>query len=63
VPRLLAGEAVTTIAFDLNYSSPAAFTTVFKKLIGTTPIPIAGRHHEPLMSISRFAAVRARLPP
>jgi len=37
VPRLLGGEAVTTIAFDLNYSSPAAFTTMFKKLIGTSP--------------------------
>lgn len=37
VPRLLAGEAVTTIAFDLGHSSPAAFTTVFKKLIGSSP--------------------------
>ena len=35
--RLLGGEAVTTIAFDLDYSSPAAFTTMFKKLVGTTP--------------------------
>ena len=37
VPRLLGGEAVTTIAFDLDYSSPAAFTTMFKKLVGTSP--------------------------
>ena len=37
MPRLLAGEAVTTIAFDLYYSSPAAFTTMFKKLVGTSP--------------------------
>ena len=28
-----------------------------------SPIPIAGRHREPLMPISRFAAVRARLTP
>jgi AraC-like DNA-binding protein/mannose-6-phosphate isomerase-like protein (cupin superfamily) len=37
VPRLLAGEAVTTVAFDLDYSSPAAFTTMFRKLVGTSP--------------------------
>lgn len=37
VPRLLGGEAVTTIAFDLDYSSPAAVTTMFKKLVGTSP--------------------------
>jgi AraC-like DNA-binding protein len=37
VPRLLGGDAVTTIAFDLDYSSPAAFTTMFKKLVGTSP--------------------------
>jgi AraC-like DNA-binding protein len=37
VPRLLAGEAVTTIAFDLDYSSPAAFTTMFRQLVGTSP--------------------------
>jgi AraC-like DNA-binding protein len=37
VPRLLGGEAVTTIAFDLDYSSPTAFTTMFKKLVGTSP--------------------------
>jgi AraC-like DNA-binding protein len=37
MPRLLAGEAVTTVAFDLDYSSPAAFTTMFKKLVGHTP--------------------------
>ena len=37
VPRLLAGEAVTIIAFDLDYSSPAAFTTMFRKLVGASP--------------------------
>jgi AraC-like DNA-binding protein len=35
VPRLLNGERVTTIAFDLGYSSPAAFATMFKQLMGT----------------------------
>jgi AraC-like DNA-binding protein len=37
IPRLLAGEAVTSIAFDLDYSSPAAFTTMFKTLVGASP--------------------------
>ena len=37
MPRLLAGEAVTTVAFDLDYSSPAAFTTMFKTLVGVPP--------------------------
>ncbi len=37
LPRLSNGERVTTIAFDLGYSSPAAFATMFKTLVGTTP--------------------------
>ncbi len=30
LPRLAAGDAVTTIALDLGYESPAAFTTMFQ---------------------------------
>ena len=37
LPRLAAGEAVTTIALDLGYDSPAAFTTMFKRLTGVAP--------------------------
>jgi AraC-like DNA-binding protein/quercetin dioxygenase-like cupin family protein len=37
LPRLAAGEAVTTIALELGYESPAAFTTMFKRLIGVAP--------------------------
>jgi len=37
LPRLLCGERVTTLAFDLGYSSPAAFTTMFKQIMGTAP--------------------------
>jgi AraC-like DNA-binding protein len=37
LPRLAAGEAVTTIALDLGYASPAAFTTMFKRLVGVAP--------------------------
>jgi AraC-like DNA-binding protein len=37
LPRLLTGESVTAIAFDLGYSSPAAFTMMFKQLMGSAP--------------------------
>lgn len=37
LPRLAAGEPVTTIAIDLGYESPAAFTTMFKRLTGIPP--------------------------
>jgi len=37
LPRLVAGEPVTTIALDLGYASPAAFTTMFKRLLGAPP--------------------------
>ena len=37
LPRLAAGEPVTTIALDLGYDSPAAFTTMFKRLTGIPP--------------------------
>lgn len=38
LPRLLRGERVTTLTSDLGYSSPAAFTTMFKQIIGTAPL-------------------------
>ena len=37
LPRLLDGERVTTIAYDLGYSSPAAFAVMFKQLVGLAP--------------------------
>ena len=37
LPRLMAGERVTTIAFDLGYAAPAAFTTMFRQLTGASP--------------------------
>ncbi len=37
LPRLAAGEAITTVALDLGYDSPAAFSTMFKRLIGMAP--------------------------
>jgi AraC-like DNA-binding protein len=37
LPRLAAGEPVTTIALDLGYDSPTSFSTMFKRIVGTTP--------------------------
>ena len=37
LPRLVAGETVTTIALDLGYDNPAAFTTMFKRVLGASP--------------------------
>jgi AraC-like DNA-binding protein len=37
LPRLAQGEAVTTIALDLGYDSPAAFATMFRKTLGFPP--------------------------
>lgn len=37
LPRLSAGESVTTVAMDLGYSSPSAFTTMFKQMMGVSP--------------------------
>jgi AraC-like DNA-binding protein len=37
LPRLAAGEAVTSIAIDLGYSNPAAFTSMFKRALGSSP--------------------------
>jgi AraC-like DNA-binding protein/mannose-6-phosphate isomerase-like protein (cupin superfamily) len=35
--RLSSGEPITRIALDLGYESPAAFSTMFRRLIGQTP--------------------------
>ncbi|MGD9921778.1 MAG: helix-turn-helix domain-containing protein [Pseudorhodoplanes sp.] len=37
LPRLAANEPITRIAFELGYESPAAFTTMFKRLQGVPP--------------------------
>ncbi len=37
LPRLAAGAAVTTVAIDLGYDNPAAFTTMFKRALGSPP--------------------------
>lgn len=37
LPRLAAGESVTAIALGLGYESAAAFSTMFKRLLGMSP--------------------------
>ena len=37
VVRLGNGEAITRVATDLGYSSPSAFTSVFRRVLGATP--------------------------
>ncbi|NBJ10683.1 AraC family transcriptional regulator [Microvirga arsenatis] len=42
MPRLAAGEAVTTVAMDLGYENPAAFTIMFKRAFGSPPLAYLG---------------------
>lgn len=37
LPRLADGEPITTVALDLGYESVAAFTTMFKRMLGESP--------------------------
>ena len=37
LPRLVAGEPVTAVALDLGYDNPAAFTAMFKRVLGSSP--------------------------
>lgn len=42
MPRLAAGEPVTTVAMDLGYENPAAFTIMFKRAFGSPPLAYLG---------------------
>lgn len=37
LPRLTDGEPITSVALDLGYDSVAAFTTMFKRMLGQSP--------------------------
>ncbi len=41
--RLAVGHAVTTVAFDVGYSSSSAFTAMFRRAFGTTPTDYVDR--------------------
>lgn len=47
LPRLAAGEPITTLALDLGYESASAFTTMFKRLIGMPPSRYLAMSHGP----------------
>jgi AraC-like DNA-binding protein len=42
MPRLSAGEPVTTVALDLGYENPAAFTLMFRRAFGSPPLAYLG---------------------
>jgi AraC-like DNA-binding protein len=42
LPRLAAGAPVTTVALDLGYENPAAFTIMFKRVFGRPPLAYLG---------------------
>lgn len=37
LPKLTAGESVTTVALDLGYDGPQNFSTMFKRVLGVSP--------------------------
>jgi AraC-like DNA-binding protein len=37
LPKLAAGASVTHTAFELGYDNPAAFTKLFKRILGASP--------------------------
>lgn len=51
ISRLALGHAITTIAYDLGYERPAAFSTMFRKMTGHVPSA-----HPAALSASRRAS-------
>ncbi|MNE86844.1 transcriptional activator FtrA [compost metagenome] len=47
LPRLAAGEPVTSVALDLGYGSIPAFTTMFKRMLGAPPRSYFNVHGDP----------------
>lgn len=42
LPRLAAGKSVATVASELGYESPAAFTLMFRRAFGSPPLAYLG---------------------
>lgn len=42
MPRLVAGDSVTTVAMDLGYENPSSFTWMFKRTFGSPPLTYLG---------------------
>ena len=47
MPRLAAGDPVTTVAIDLGYENPAAFTLMFRRAFGRPPLAYLGLRSSP----------------
>lgn len=45
LPRLSAGTPITTVALDLGYASPSAFSTMFRKTLGRSPSEFMASSH------------------
>lgn len=43
IPKLEAGQPVTTVAFDVGYESPSAFTATFHRVFGMAPSAFISR--------------------
>jgi len=43
ISRLAAGQPVTTVAYDVGYESPSAFSAVFHRTFGMTPTAFIGQ--------------------
>lgn len=43
---LSSGQSVTTVAYDVGYESPSAFTAVFRRTFGLTPSEYIAQHEE-----------------
>ncbi|MGL4291226.1 MAG: AraC family transcriptional regulator [Phreatobacter sp.] len=53
LPRLADGEPVTSVALDLGYESVAAFTTMFKRMLGVPPSHYLRESHDAQVSERR----------
>ena len=54
--RLSSGSSVTQVALDLGYSSPSAFTSVFRRILGEPPQRYLSKRH-----LNRMPAARGKL--
>ncbi len=44
--RLASGERITSVALDVGYATPSAFTRMFKKVMGVVPSEYFENHHD-----------------
>lgn len=58
IRRLGAGTPVTTVALDLGYESPSAFSTMFRRALGMVPRTFILRDHERTAAAPRPGSIR-----